>query len=121
MKAAKAFFRSARARMGFRPDRVTTEGHGPYPQAIRTVLGPVMAVAAEGHCLIRQNKRLCHEMRFKTGIATNTPTKINPLTLPVSDGIHDLRQNLWACLTGSQAASGCSVFRCKIYVSNDRR
>jgi hypothetical protein len=28
MAAAKAFFRSARATIGFRPDRVTTAGHG---------------------------------------------------------------------------------------------
>ena len=28
MKAAKAFFRSARATMGFLPDRVRTAGHG---------------------------------------------------------------------------------------------
>ena len=39
MQTAKAFFRSARATMGFRPDRVTTDGHGSYPRAIRTVLG----------------------------------------------------------------------------------
>ena len=39
MKAAEAFFRSARATMGFRPDRVTTDGHGSYPRAIRSVLG----------------------------------------------------------------------------------
>ena len=39
MAAAKAFFRSAVATMGFRPDRVTTDGHGSYPRAIRTVLG----------------------------------------------------------------------------------
>ena len=39
MRAAKAFFRSARATMGFRPDRVTTDGHGSYPRAIRTMLG----------------------------------------------------------------------------------
>jgi putative transposase len=39
MRAAKAFFRSAKAIMGFRPDRVTTDGHGSYPRAIRTVLG----------------------------------------------------------------------------------
>ncbi len=39
MKAAKAFFRSARATMGFRPERVTTDGHDSYPRAIRTVLG----------------------------------------------------------------------------------
>ena len=42
MKAAKAFFRSARAVMGYRPDRVTTDGHGSYPRAIRTVLGKVV-------------------------------------------------------------------------------
>jgi putative transposase len=39
MKAAKAFFRSARAVTGFRPDRVTTDGHGSYPRAIRAMLG----------------------------------------------------------------------------------
>jgi putative transposase len=39
MKAARAFFRSAKATMGLRPDRVTTDGHGSYPEAIRTVLG----------------------------------------------------------------------------------
>ena len=39
MRAAKAFFHSAQATMGFRPDRVTTDGHGSYPRAIRSVLG----------------------------------------------------------------------------------
>jgi putative transposase len=39
MKAAQAFFRSAKATMGFRPERVTTDGHGSYPRAIRSVLG----------------------------------------------------------------------------------
>jgi putative transposase len=39
MRAAKAFFRSAKATMGFKPDRVTTDGHGSYPRAIRAVLG----------------------------------------------------------------------------------
>ncbi len=38
MQAAKAFFRSAGATTGFRPDRVTTDGHGSYPRAIRSVL-----------------------------------------------------------------------------------
>jgi putative transposase len=38
-KAAQAFFRSAKATMGFPPDRVTTDGHGSYPRAIRSVLG----------------------------------------------------------------------------------
>jgi transposase-like protein len=39
MKAAKAFFRSARAVAGITPDRVTTDGHDSYPRAIRTELG----------------------------------------------------------------------------------
>ena len=39
MKAAKAFFRSARATMGFCPDRVTTGRPWFLSRAIRTVLG----------------------------------------------------------------------------------
>src|SRR3954471_8293123 len=39
MAAAQAFFRSAKAVTGMTPERVTTDGHGSYPRAIRTVLG----------------------------------------------------------------------------------
>ena len=39
MAAAQAFFRSAKAATGVTPERVTTDGHGSYPRAIRTVLG----------------------------------------------------------------------------------
>jgi putative transposase len=39
LAAAKRFFRSAKAVTGVTPDRVTTDGHDAYPQAIRTVLG----------------------------------------------------------------------------------
>src|SRR3712207_3389674 len=39
MAAAQAFFRSARSATGRTPDRVTTDGHGSYPRAIRTTLG----------------------------------------------------------------------------------
>jgi putative transposase len=39
MAAAQAFFRSARAVTGQTPERVTTDGHGSYPRAIRSVLG----------------------------------------------------------------------------------
>ena len=39
MAAAKAFFRSAKSAMGMTPDRVTTDGHRPYPRAIRSTLG----------------------------------------------------------------------------------
>jgi putative transposase len=39
MAAAQAFFRAAKAAAGVTPERVTTDGHGSYPRAIRTVLG----------------------------------------------------------------------------------
>ncbi len=39
MAAAQAFFRSAKATAGFAPERVTTDGHGSYPRAIRSTLG----------------------------------------------------------------------------------
>ena len=39
MKAARAFFRSAKVVTGITPDRVTTDGHDSYPRAIRTELG----------------------------------------------------------------------------------
>jgi putative transposase len=39
MAAAHRFYRSAKAATGFVPDRVTTDGHGTYPRAIRTTLG----------------------------------------------------------------------------------
>jgi putative transposase len=37
--AAQAFFRSAKAATGITPERVTTDGHGSYPRAIRSTLG----------------------------------------------------------------------------------
>ena len=39
LAAAKRFFRSAKAVTGVIPDRVTTDGHDAYPQAIRMELG----------------------------------------------------------------------------------
>jgi transposase-like protein len=39
MAAAQAFFRSAQAATGVTPERVTTDGHGSYPRAIRSTLG----------------------------------------------------------------------------------
>ena len=39
MAAARAFFRSAMSAAGTIPDRVTTDGHGSYPRAIRSALG----------------------------------------------------------------------------------
>jgi transposase-like protein len=43
MAAAKAFFRSARSVTGLVPDKVTTDGHGCYPRAIRSTLGKRVA------------------------------------------------------------------------------
>ena len=39
MKAARAFFRSAKSVTGITPDRVTTDGLDSYPLAIRSELG----------------------------------------------------------------------------------
>src|SRR3712207_9264348 len=39
MAATQAFFRSAKSVTGQVPDRVTTDGHGSYPRAIRSTLG----------------------------------------------------------------------------------
>jgi transposase-like protein len=39
MAAAQAFFRSAKSATGVTPERVTTDGHGSYPRAIRSTLG----------------------------------------------------------------------------------
>ena len=39
LAAAEAFFRSAWAVTGVKPDRLTTDGHSAYPQAIRNILG----------------------------------------------------------------------------------
>jgi transposase-like protein len=39
MAAAKRFFKGAKEVTGCRPERVTTDGHGSYPRAIRSVLG----------------------------------------------------------------------------------
>jgi transposase-like protein len=39
MMAAKAFFRSAKSATGLVPGKVTTDGHGSYPRAIRSTLG----------------------------------------------------------------------------------
>ena len=39
MRAAKAFFRLAKATMGLRPEQVTMDGHSSYLTAIRSVLG----------------------------------------------------------------------------------
>jgi putative transposase len=39
LAAADAFFRSAWAVTGVRPDRITTDGHDAYPRAIRNVFG----------------------------------------------------------------------------------
>src|SRR4051812_31909352 len=39
MATAQAFFRSAKSVTDVTPDRVTTDGHGSYPRAIRSTLG----------------------------------------------------------------------------------
>ena len=48
MAAAQAFFRSARSATGMTPDRVTTDGHGSYPRAIRSTLGRQVVIRLRG-------------------------------------------------------------------------
>ena len=70
MHAAKAFFRSARATMGFRPDRVTTDGHGSYPRAIRSVLGKTVrhrTSAYLNNCLEQDHRGIKGRIRCMGG------------------------------------------------------
>ncbi len=59
MAAAQVFFRSARAATGIAPDRVTTDGHGSCPRAVRTMLGrrTVHRTSARKHNGFEQDHR----------------------------------------------------------------
>jgi putative transposase len=59
MAAAQAFFRSAKAATGVTPERVTTDGHGSYPRAIRSTLGRrvVHRTSAYGNNGLEQDHR----------------------------------------------------------------
>jgi putative transposase len=63
MAAAKAFFRSAKSATGLVPDRVTTDGHGSYPRAIRSTLGRHVAHRTSAH----ENNRLEQDHRGVRG------------------------------------------------------
>ncbi len=81
MKAAKAFFRSARATMGFRPERVTTDGHGSYPRAIRSVLGKMIRHRTSAYL----NNRLEPGVH-RTGSSSHTDIifrRLNMLGVPI--------------------------------------
>ena len=70
MQIAMTFFRSARATMGFRPDRVMTDGHGPYPRAIRTVLGKAVrhrTSAYLNNCLEQDHRGIKGRIRCMRG------------------------------------------------------
>ena len=54
MAPAQAFFRSTKSATGLVPDRVTTDGHGSYPRAIRSTLGR----HAEHRTSAHENNRL---------------------------------------------------------------
>jgi len=82
MEAAKAFFRSAKATMGFRPERVTTDGHGSYPRAIRSVLGKTVGHRTRAYLNNRpeQNHRgIKGRIRCKRGFKSqNTASRFCP-------------------------------------------
>src|SRR5689334_19358827 len=63
MAAAKAFFRSAKSVTGMTPDRVTTDGHGSYPRAIRSTLGRHVEHRTSAH----ENNRLEQDHRGVKG------------------------------------------------------
>ena len=63
MAAAQAFFRSAQAATGVTPDRVTTDGHGSYPRAIRSTLGRHVAHRTSAY----KNNRLEQDHRGVKG------------------------------------------------------
>ena len=49
LAAARASFQSARTVTGVAPDRVTTDGHGAHPSAIRTELGDAVRHRTDAH------------------------------------------------------------------------
>src|SRR4051812_49604420 len=63
MAAAKAFFRSAKSATGIVPGRVTTDGHGSYPRAIRSTLGRRVAHRTSAY----KNNRLEQDHRGVKG------------------------------------------------------
>src|SRR3954452_13851748 len=63
MAAAKAFFRSAKSATGIVPGRVTTDGHGSYPRAIRSTLGRHVAHRSSAY----KNNRLEQDHRGVKG------------------------------------------------------
>jgi transposase-like protein len=70
MAAAKAFFRSARSATGVTPDRVTTDGHGSYPRAIRSTLGQHVkhrTSAFENNRLEQDHRRIKGRIRCMRG------------------------------------------------------
>src|SRR5919205_135431 len=63
MAAAQAFFRSAKSATGLVPDRVTTDGHGSHPRAIRSTLGRHVEHRTSAH----ENNRLEQDHRGVRG------------------------------------------------------
>jgi len=63
MAAAQAFFRSAKSAAGQVPERVTTDGHGSYPRAIRSTLGGNVVHRTSAH----KNNRLEQDHRGVKG------------------------------------------------------
>jgi transposase-like protein len=75
MAAAKAFFRSARSVTGIVPDRVTTDGHGSYPRAIRSTLGKRVAhrtSAYKNNRLEQDHRGIKGRIRYMRGFKSFT-------------------------------------------------
>ena len=74
-KAAETFFRWAKAIVGFRPDQVTTHGHGSYPRAVRSVLGKT--VRPRTIAALRAGSDLCAASRIVPRPAASAASMVN--------------------------------------------
>ena len=73
LAAAEAFFRSAWAVTGVRPDRITTDGHEAYPRAIRNVFGERVLHRTNRYLnnhLEQDHRRVRQRYRATTGLKT---------------------------------------------------
>jgi hypothetical protein len=116
MAAAQAFFRSAKAATGITPERVTTDGHGSYPRAIRSTLGRrvVPRTSAYKNNGLEQDHRgvkgRTRCMRgFKSFVALSPPTPHPPSPHDSRACNSSGRIGETPCISGHPAWRECSV------------
>src|SRR5690349_2223988 len=100
LAAAKAFFRSAKAVTGVTPDRVTTDGHDAYPQAIQTELGD----AVRHRTNVYLNNRLEQDPRGIKGRCRSMPGFKSTTSARRYCRSHDELRNFLRCRTRMRQA-----------------